>query len=598
MAIKKVFQVEVDTGQAPKSIGEVRQAIKDLNKEIAGVEFGTAKYRELAQKLGDAKNEFKDFKDEVNQFDSGARAQAFATLGQTIAGGFAIATGAAAVFGASQEDVQKQLVKVQGAIAILQGVQSVADAAKQAGVVKNIILTDLQTAAESKNVVVRKAAAAAQWLLNLAMSANPIFLVITAVIALIAAYKLIKSASEEVKASEEDLNEAYKVRAELTKKNSELTTKLILDDRAREKQALKDSINDTIRTEAQRILILKQKGVDVKFLEDEARQFKLKSQELLRRGLLEIDEKFNKQEADEAKKISDEEKAKRQKAADEAKKAAEERFSREQANAERRIKLTKEGEAQQLALFDLETKNLRKAAKERKEDLELFDKLRLKERAKVERDAAVERIKAQDDAEQLQFDATRFNEEQAAAFRAEQREIDLQNTKDIAAAKLATEESLFNALTSIGDLFAKEGARQSDFQKGVALAQIAADTARAISSLVAFSQANPLNAVTFGSAGAAQYAAGLAQILGNIAAAKRILFSGGTASATPSAATPSAPSGLTTRASDIQRQRFDAGGQNSTINFDPTQIKVAVVERDITDTIARVNVIERRATVR
>ena len=60
-------------------------------------------------------------------------------------------------------------------------------------------------------------------------------------------------------------------------------------------------------------------------------------------------------------------------------------------------------------------------------------------------------------------------------------------------------------------------------QRGLALAQIAIDTARAIGSLVAASAANPTNAVTFGAAGAAQYIVGIAQILGNVAAAKKLL---------------------------------------------------------------------------
>ncbi|MDX5586491.1 MAG: phage tail tape measure protein [Aureibaculum sp.] len=55
------------------------------------------------------------------------------------------------------------------------------------------------------------------------------------------------------------------------------------------------------------------------------------------------------------------------------------------------------------------------------------------------------------------------------------------------------------------------------------LAQIAVDTASAISSLTAASSANPTNAVTFGAAGAIQFAAGLIQIFASIAQAKQAL---------------------------------------------------------------------------
>lgn len=74
------------------------------------------------------------------------------------------------------------------------------------------------------------------------------------------------------------------------------------------------------------------------------------------------------------------------------------------------------------------------------------------------------------------------------------------------------------------DFIEDESSRSIDFQKVAALAQIAIDTAKAISSLTAASAANPSNSFTFGAAGAAQFVSGLAQILANVAAAKKVLF--------------------------------------------------------------------------
>jgi len=62
------------------------------------------------------------------------------------------------------------------------------------------------------------------------------------------------------------------------------------------------------------------------------------------------------------------------------------------------------------------------------------------------------------------------------------------------------------------------------------LVQIGIDTGKAISALVAASNANPANAVTAGTAGVAQFAAGIIQIATNIAKAKQILTSGGSPS--------------------------------------------------------------------
>ncbi len=63
----------------------------------------------------------------------------------------------------------------------------------------------------------------------------------------------------------------------------------------------------------------------------------------------------------------------------------------------------------------------------------------------------------------------------------------------------------------------------SDEQKAFALASIGVDTAQAISSLTAASEANPANAFTFGGAAIAQFASGLIRILTNIASAKELI---------------------------------------------------------------------------
>ena len=87
--------------------------------------------------------------------------------------------------------------------------------------------------------------------------------------------------------------------------------------------------------------------------------------------------------------------------------------------------------------------------------------------------------------------------------------------------------TLFNELgglaSAFGDLMATQGEQQSGFQKLMTLAQIAFDTAAAISALTAHSEKNPGNATTFGVAGAIQFAAGFARIIANIGKAKDVL---------------------------------------------------------------------------
>lgn len=100
-----------------------------------------------------------------------------------------------------------------------------------------------------------------------------------------------------------------------------------------------------------------------------------------------------------------------------------------------------------------------------------------------------------------------------------QRETEQQYTQFVIQqqeARLQAASSIFGALSNLFE-------QGSDEQKAFALASLGINTAEAIGSLTAASSANPANSVTFGGAGAAQFAAGIVQILANIATAKQYL---------------------------------------------------------------------------
>ena len=125
---------------------------------------------------------------------------------------------------------------------------------------------------------------------------------------------------------------------------------------------------------------------------------------------------------------------------------------------------------------------------------------------------------------------------------------------------------------ALGGLFDKN----EKVQKATALAQIGIDTAKAISSLVANSQANPANAVTGGIAGAVQFGTGLAQILSNIAKAKQILTSGSTSGAGGAVVTPPSFNPNTTINSSSQTQ-----GNSVSQRTDVPTSKVVLVESEL-----------------
>ena len=117
-------------------------------------------------------------------------------------------------------------------------------------------------------------------------------------------------------------------------------------------------------------------------------------------------------------------------------------------------------------------------------------------------------------------DATKIaNDASLARIESDQKERD---------ARLQIASDIANGINTVGAAFIKDQKKLEKFNKANALIQIGIDTAKAISSLVAASQSNPLNGVTAGAAGIAQFASGIIQIATNVAKAKQILTSGGT----------------------------------------------------------------------
>ena len=111
-------------------------------------------------------------------------------------------------------------------------------------------------------------------------------------------------------------------------------------------------------------------------------------------------------------------------------------------------------------------------------------------------------------------------------------EIEASNAKVATAekerqAKLGFAKDTVDGLTNLGTMLIKDQKKLEKFNKASALIQIGIDTARAISALVAAANSNPLNGVSFGAAGIAQFASGIIQIATNVAKAKKLLSSPG-----------------------------------------------------------------------
>jgi hypothetical protein len=181
------------------------------------------------------------------------------------------------------------------------------------------------------------------------------------------------------------------------------------------------------------------------------------------------------------------------------------------------------------------------------------------------------------------------------------RKTAIENAQKERDARLQLASDIANGINTVGAAFIKDQKKLEKFNKANALIQIGIDTAKAISSLVAASQSNPLNGVTAGAAGIAQFASGIIQIATNVAKAKQILTSGGTPTSGGggeggnegggSSVAQSVPQGAQLFGSANAGGTMSAGGNNNT----SMTVTAVVSETQVTNVQNKINKINKNA---
>jgi len=171
MAEKKVIELEIKT----ESVGSLKSQLREAQAAVAELseKFGATSQEAInaAKRAAELKDAIGDAKALTDAYNPDAK---FNALTQSLGGvlnGFQAFEGALGLVGVESEAVQEQLLKVQSVMALAEGVNGVMESVEA---FKNL-------GAMIKNVTV------VQKLLNLAMKANPIGLLIAGITALIAA---------------------------------------------------------------------------------------------------------------------------------------------------------------------------------------------------------------------------------------------------------------------------------------------------------------------------------------------------------------------------------------------------------------------------
>jgi hypothetical protein len=125
-----LIRVKSETEDANKDFKSLQHELKEIQKAMnllsqAGKE-GSKDFELLSQRAGELKDQIGDTKARINALASDTfKLDAMTGAVEGLASGFAVVEGATALFGSENEDLQKTLVRVQGAMALLQGAQSI-----------------------------------------------------------------------------------------------------------------------------------------------------------------------------------------------------------------------------------------------------------------------------------------------------------------------------------------------------------------------------------------------------------------------------------------------------------------------------------------
>jgi hypothetical protein len=194
-------KAEDDTQKATQS---AKARLRDLQKQMLDLEAAgqknTDQFRKMAAEAGSLKDAIGDTSAQVKALASDTRTlDTFTSAIQGIAGGFAVAQGAAALFGEENEDVQKAMMKVQAALALVNGATAVANALNK----DSALMVNLNAAAQ-------RAYALAVGTSTGALKAFRIALVTTGIGAVVVALGFAIEALMRFTSKTDDQNEAQK----------------------------------------------------------------------------------------------------------------------------------------------------------------------------------------------------------------------------------------------------------------------------------------------------------------------------------------------------------------------------------------------------
>lgn len=670
MAEVVAIQLKVDSGQSVQEVQKLEDAIKDVQKTTnssnveekfnalnMSIEQGSGSVEDLRkaiksyqtialasgrtspigkqalQRSADLKDKLTDLDNEVNRLSQdGKNLQGALQIGQGVMAGYQGFIGVTALLGTENEELMKTMVKLQGAMSVVQAIEQIRLATEKesqavgligrAKLKATIVLQKLyalsvgggtkamklfKTALISTGLgalVVLLGTIIAKWddwkdsIMGMIETAFKPFIKVLQWMGVIES-DLEKQRREyheasgiRLKEEAKAIEDKYDYEIALAKANGE-------DTEALERAKLQAVIENT-DAQIQRLIDAKhQKG---ELNEDELDEF-VDLQDAKRKALEQMEifqANIDKAERDRRRKAYEERKKQEEKERDE-------RLKRERSLLEELqdaiIDSMVEGDAKKIAQTKLQhERELNAIIEKYGENTELEKQLRLnqaQELRDIDKEIYLKDQEQRDELRDADIEMANFFAEQDDAMDKERvnKSIDLTKkelkvVEDSEKAKREARVLAFEQASQISNNIASLFAQNEKVQKANALAQIGIDTAKAISSLMANSEGNPLNLLTGGLAGIVQFTSGIARIVANVGQAKRLLM-GGSGVSVPSSS--SGGGSITVPRGGASDDNINTGNTNFTNPV--TTNKVVLVESELQAMQERRNEVLRVATI-
>lgn len=228
MAIKKIIEIDVEQVKAMGGLDALQQSLqetesksaslktelKKLKDQLAQLPEGSAEYNKIAKQAGEVSDKIGDINTRIKNLGSDTKNIDAVVQGtQALSGAFTVATSASALFGSENKELQETMLKVESAIGLTVGIQSIANALQKESALAiglSTVATKIQTGAQVVYATVVGTTTGA-------LKALRVALVSTGVGALVVALGFLVAKMTESKEATKDNEEALKSLTEAQK---------------------------------------------------------------------------------------------------------------------------------------------------------------------------------------------------------------------------------------------------------------------------------------------------------------------------------------------------------------------------------------------